>query len=298
LSTLTKVLIVLLTVFSIFLCGIVVTYVGNTENQRKLADDNQRKLNAAEKAKDAAQQDLEDANKKAENEKAQLNAQLTELDSRIKTLAAELDNAKRDNNQLVQKVASMTATVETVYAGAQQQTALFEAAQKEVQNLRTEQANRKRELDETNLMLEERMAIVTQLQDKVRRLTEENQDLQTRVNLYLQQYGRMTTRPATTVVPRNATVQPAQMTMPVPTPQTKTIGLNGRVTEVDMKNRMASISIGSAAGVRPDMKFYVIRGDRFVANIVILDVSPDKAVGILDLVQMDPQVGDTVTTNL
>jgi hypothetical protein len=35
-----------------------------------------------------------------------------------------------------------------------------------------------------------------------------------------------------------------------------------------------------------------------VANILILNVDPDKAVGILDLVKMDPQVGDTVTTNL
>ena len=65
-----------------------------------------------------------------------------------------------------------------------------------------------------------------------------------------------------------------------------------------MSKRLAQISIGSAAGVRQDMKFYVIRGDRFVANILILEVSPDAAVGILDLVQVPPQVGDSVATNL
>ena len=69
---------------------------------------------------------------------------------------------------------------------------------------------------------------------------------------------------------------------------------------MDLQNRLAEISIGTAAGVRQDMKFHVIRGDQFVADILILEVWPDKAVGILDLVQqgMQPQAGDKVATNL
>jgi cell shape-determining protein MreC len=183
---------------------------------------------------------------------------------------------------------------------AQEQTALFKAAHEEIEGLRADQSNRGKELDETNLLLTAKMSITAQLEEKVRRLTEENQDLQARLNQYLQQYGRMATRPATTVMPRSTAVQPvpAATPLPAPAPQTRPIGLTGRVTGVDLKNRMAAISIGSAAGVRQDMKFYVIRGDQFVANILILNVDPDKAVGILDLVKMDPQVGDTVTTNL
>ena len=50
-STLTKVLIVLLTVFSIFLCGIVVTYVANADNQKKIAQDATRDLRAARTAR-------------------------------------------------------------------------------------------------------------------------------------------------------------------------------------------------------------------------------------------------------
>jgi hypothetical protein len=141
------------------------------------------------------------------------------------------------------------------------------------------------------------MSIVAQLEEKVRQLTQENQELQNRLNQNLQPFGRMTTRPPTTVAPGTPTVRPAQAAQQGP-PQARPIGLNGRVTAVDMKNRLAQISIGTAAGVRQDMKFYVTRGDRFVANILILDVSPDKAVGILDLVQVEPQIGDAVTTNL
>jgi hypothetical protein len=46
------------------------------------------------------------------------------------------------------------------------------------------------------------------------------------------------------------------------------------------------------------MKFHVTRGDRFVCDIVISDVDADKAIGSLDLVQIDPQPGDSATTNL
>jgi Na+-transporting NADH:ubiquinone oxidoreductase subunit NqrC len=57
LSTLTKVLIVLLTVFSLFLSGIVVTFVANQDNQRQKADNTKRLLDAAERTRDNAQQE-------------------------------------------------------------------------------------------------------------------------------------------------------------------------------------------------------------------------------------------------
>ncbi len=294
-STLTKVLIVLLTVFAIFLCGIVVTYVANAENQRERADRLQRENQAARRTQESALLDLENEKKAAQALKAQLDAQINELGLQVKQLQAELDGVKRENAQLLQNVAAMAATVETANATAKQQTQLFETAQQEVQNLRTEQSNRRKELDETNQMLMEKMAVIAQLQEKNRGLTEENQELETRLNQYLQQYGRIATRPPTTVPPGTTVVRPVQ---PAPPPKTRPIALNGKVMAVDMKNRLAQISIGSAAGVRQDMKFYVTRGDRFVANILILEVSPDTSVGILDLVQVQPQVGDNVATNL
>ncbi len=294
-STLTKVLIVLLTVFAIFLCGIVVTYVANAENQRERADRLQREIQSARRTQEAAVLDLENEKQAAQALKAQLNEQINELGLQVKQLQAELDGVKRENAQLVQKVAAMAATVETANATATQQTQLFETAQQEVQALRADQSNRKKELDETNQMLMEKMAVIAQLQEKNRRVTEENQEIETRLNQYLQQYGRIAARPATTVPPGARAVRPVQ---PVVPPKTKPIALNGKIMAVDMSKRLAQISIGSAAGVRQDMKFYVTRGDRFVANILILEVSPDTAVGILDLVQVPPQVGDSVATNL
>jgi len=300
LSTLTKVLIVLLTVFSIFLCGIVVTYVANAENQKERADGLQRNIRAAQSKEEQAQKDLEDEKQRAQSEKTQLDAELNKLGMQIKSLQGELDVANRERNQLVQKVASMASTVETANAASKQQTSLFEAAQQEVQSLRTEQTNSRKDLDETNQTLLEKMTVIAQLEDQVRRLTEENQQIETQLNQYLQQYGRIAAKPPTTVATRSTTVQPVQPGVTAPAAPTRTIALNGKVTAVDLKNKLAEISIGADAGVKQDMTFHVIRGDRWVANMLILDVSPDRAVGIIDRSEqgMEPRAGDIVATNL
>jgi len=67
---------------------------------------------------------------------------------------------------------------------------------------------------------------------------------------------------------------------------------------VDLKNSMAGISLGSADGVKGGMKFHVTRGDQFLCDILIIDVDAEEAVGVLDLVQQQPRVGDKVSTNL
>ncbi len=297
-STLTKVLIVLVTVSSIFLCGIVDTYVAVAVNQRERADGLQRSIQAAKRSEDAALAELDQEKQRAQNEKDQLNAQLHQLDLQVKKLEAALTEAKLLNTQLTQEVAKQTGLANLAGALAADQTASLKTTQQEVKTLLADQTNRETELKELDESLTERMSIIAQLEEKNRRLTEENQELATRLNQYLQQYGRMTVRPQTTVAPRSTTVQPAQPVPAAVSQQTRTIGLNGRITAVDMKNRLAEISIGSAAGVRQDMTFHIIRGDRWAAKMLILDVSPDKAVGILDLVQVEPQVGDVVTTNL
>jgi len=295
LSTLTKVLIVLLTVFSIFLCGIVVTYVASAQNQKEIAKGWQTKVQGAERREADAQQQLEDEKLRAQAEKAKLNEQILAFDTQIKALQGELDMAKRERDQWSQKAAGMAATAETTTAAAQQQTALFEAEHQKVATLEAENNNHRKELDETNQMLLEKMALIADLEGKIRQLTESYQEAESRLNQYLQQYGRIATRPATTVAPKT-TVQP----MSLAPAQTRIISLNGQVTAVNMASKLAEICIGAAAGVRPEMKFHVIRGDLVVADVLILETWPDKAVGsVIPLQQgMEPRAGDRVATNL
>ncbi|MHC4126368.1 MAG: hypothetical protein ACYSRR_07965, partial [Planctomycetota bacterium] len=70
------------------------------------------------------------------------------------------------------------------------------------------------------------------------------------------------------------------------------------ISNVDLKNSMAEISLGSADGVKDGMKFHVTRGEEFICDVLIVDIDADKSVGVLDLVQKQPKVGDNVTTSL
>jgi len=99
LSTLTKVLIVLLTVFSLFLCGIVVTYVANAENQRKRADTLQQQVQSAKQRQQSAMESEAKLKEEADAQKADLNKQIADLTTLRTQLEGEIDRLKRDNSQ-------------------------------------------------------------------------------------------------------------------------------------------------------------------------------------------------------
>ena len=46
------------------------------------------------------------------------------------------------------------------------------------------------------------------------------------------------------------------------------------------------------------MKFHVSRGDEFICDILIIDTKAEESVGILELIQQQPRIGDNVATNL
>ncbi len=289
-STLTKVLIILLTVFSIFLCGIVVTYVANAENFRQKYTDTYDQLRASKEIERSTKQQLKEKIEQTDQLTKQLNEEINSLQMRIDELQANLEASEREKMQLLQRVSDMASILETANQTAKQQTQLFENAQKELDGIRALQIKQRNDLQETTVELVEKMAIIKTLEDKNRGLIEEKTELQTKLEQLLRQYGRVVA-PAEAVTARRAEVRPAR-------PLTKEIGLNGLVTAVDLENSLAEISIGSAAGVKEEMKFHVIRGDQFICDILILDVDTEKAVGILDLVQQPPKVGDKVSTNL
>lgn len=289
-STLTKVLIVLLTVFSIFLCGIVVTYVANATNQKERADKLDRDWRAARTAREAAQNDLAAAKDQADQMRRDLEAQMSGLKVTISDLEAKLESVQRENTQMAQRVRDMGASVQQANELQSSQMQLAQAAQQQVAALEAERTRLSKELAETDHALMEKMAIVAQLEEKTRQLTEANQDLETRLSQYLRQYGQAAAAPAP-VTQRTGIVQLA-------TPVARDIDLNARVTAVDIRNSLAELSIGSAAGVRPDMRFHVTRDQQFVCDVRILEVGPDQSVGILERIQVSPRVGDAAATNL
>jgi len=290
LSTLTKILIVLLTLSSIFLCGIVVTYVANADNYMQ-------KYDALKADKDSLSKEVKDltkqVNEKIEQKKQledKLNGEIASLKGGIGELQTNFNNAEREKAVLLQKVNNWTSITKDFYQTTDKQGQLLKNTLDELNKVQAEQIRQGKELNETTAALVEKMAIIETLEAENKRVLEEKTELQNRLDQFLQPIGKIAAEPVA-VTPRETAAQPAAA-------EARDIALQGLITEVDLKNRMASISIGTADGVREGMKFHVTRGEEFLCDILIIDVDAEEAVGVLELVQQQPKVGDNVSTNL
>ncbi len=289
-SLLTKILIVLLTISSIFLCGIVVTYVAHADNYRQMYNDLKDERNAFEEnvkgltkqlnEKIDEKQRLED---KLNREIASLTIKFEELQSQFKIVEAEKEDALR-------RVNSWAAIVRDFYETTDKQGQLLKNTIAEKTRLEAEQIKDRKELDELTTSLEEKMAIIVMLDEKTKLLLEKKAELQDRLDKLLQPFDKR----AAETVPFTLEKAIARPT----TPPTRDIELKGLIKVVDLKNSMASISIGTAAGVKEGMKFHVTRGADFICDILIIDVDAEEAVGVLELIKQQPKAGDNISTNL
>lgn len=288
-STLTKILIVLLTLSSIFLCGIVVTYVANADNYRQKYDDLKTdKDSLSKKVEDLTKQVNENIGQKKQVEN-KLSSEITSLKAEKGELQTNLDNAEREKAALLQKVNSWTSITKDFYQTNDKQGQLLKNTLDELNKVQAEQIRQHKELNETTTALVEKIAIIETLEAENKRLLEEKTELQNKLDRFLQPIGK-TAAAAVPVTPREEAARPATTE--------RDIALQGLVTAVDLKNSMATISIGTADGVKEGMRFHVTRGNEFLCDILIIDADTKEAVGVLELVQQQPNVGDTVSTNL
>jgi len=292
LSTLTKVLIVLLTISSIFLCGIVVTYVSNAENYRQMYNKLKADKNAAvENEKDAKKQlnlAIEEAGKQEQKLKDEINA----LKIQVGQLETQLAEAKRKADEAVAQE-NVWKDINTKFLSTNDQLRkLLEDKLAELNSVDARRIQGDKELKETTDTLIQKMAIIDSLEKQLKLQLEEKTGLQSQLGSRLQRTGQTVAAPVT--------VTPLKETARVAIPAVD-IGLNGLITTVDMDNSLAEISIGGANGVKQNMKFHVTRADKFICDIVILDVEPENAIGTLELMDVtkeQPKAGDNVSTNL
>ena len=298
-STLTKALIIALTICSFFLCGIVVTYVANAADYRQKYNTIRTEKDAAVQKGNSAKTQLNENIAKTDREKNKLNNQIGSLERKLSEAQADLTEAERQKALLTEKVNNWTAIVMDFSKTAEDQGQLLKNTLSELRKTQAEQIKKDKELKQTTTTLVEKMAIISTLEEKNKRLLEERADLNNKLNQLLRQYGKVVA-PSMPVTRRKSVARPASPVRPAQTAPAaaEDMGLKGQVTAVDSKHSMAEISIGRAQGVSENMKFHVTRGDEFICDILILDVDSERAVGILDLVQQMPRVGDKVSTNL
>jgi hypothetical protein len=293
LSTLTKVLIVLLTVASIFLCGIVVTYVAGAVDYKQKFDDLSRRYQAAKEGEDNANSQFNELKNKTDEEKLALNKQLAALQEQISSLRADLKKTEIDRDDARRKEDSWEAAAKDFSKTVETNDKLRNDAIAEQQKTTAELIKEQAEHKQTATALLEKMTIISVLEDKAKQLLEEKTALQNKLDRMLQQYGKIVAES----VPVTATPEEARVAPPA-----KDIDLKGLITSVDLPNKLAEISIGEADGVKKGMRFHATRGETFVCDVVILDVEPEKAVGWLELLkegpENQPKVSDQVRTNL
>jgi len=269
----------------------VVTYVANADNYRQqytdLRTDND---SLSKKAEDLTKQINEkiEQKKQAENK---LNDEITSLKAQKSELQTNFDNAEREKAALLQKVNSWASITQDFYQTTDKQGQLLKNTLEELNKVQAEQISQRKELNETTATLVEKMAIIETLGAENKRLLEEKAELQGKSDQFLQPVGKVSAG-TTPVTPRGDTARPATTTAG------SEIALQGLITAVDSKNSMATISIGTADGVKEGMRFHVTRGEVFLCDILIIDTDTEQAVGVMELVQQQPNIGDAVSTNL
>jgi hypothetical protein len=284
---------VLLTLASIFLCGIVVTYVANAVDYKEKYDSQNSRYQSAIQRADNAESNFNRLKEETDQAKLDLNNRIAALEQRISSLNADLkktqterDLARRLKDGRDEEVAAFAKTVEV-------NNQLRSAAESELKQTEAELIQEQAEHEGTTAALLEKIAIIGVLEAKSKQLLEEKTDLQKQLDKMLKQYGKIT-GPADLVT---AMKEPARVAPPV-----KDIDLQGMITDVDVQERLVEVSIGRADGVKEGMRFHATRGDQFVCDIVILDVLPEKATGWVDLLekgmQNQPRVNDKISTNL
>jgi cell shape-determining protein MreC len=256
----------------------VAIYVASADNYRQKYDN----LRAERDSLDKKVQDY-----------TKLSTEITSLKTENSELQTKFDNADRENAALVQKLDSWASITKDFQTTNDKQGQLLKNTLEELNKVQTEQVRQRKELDETTKALEEKMAIIETLQTENKRMQEERVELQNRLDKFLQPIGK-TAAAAVSVTPREGTARPDITTET----EERDIALQGLVTAVDLKNSLATISIGTADGVKEGMRFHVTRGNEFLCDILIIDVDAKEAVGAIELVQQQPNVGDTVSTNL
>ena len=286
-SPFTKVLIILLSLFSIFLCGAVVTYVGNVNNYKVLSEE-LKSLNQSLVAENTSlQRRFNEKMALMKELEAKLNEKIQLLEDQKSKLDVELRNSRRISLEYQGRVnswAGVLTSFEQTIANLEQSLKL---TQQQLSKAHSEGIKDRKELNEITASLYERIVQMQALEADRRRLLEAKLSLEEQIN-------RLSGPDAEAVsfelvTPQRGLARPAATV-------SGRVALQGLITEVSKS--LVSISLGSEDGMKKNMVLQVFRGDEFICNLVVTNVDINKSAGVLELVQQNPIVGDYVTTRL
>jgi hypothetical protein len=274
---------VLLSVFSLLLVGMVVTFVGNSNNY-KASYEEQITLNAVMQGTvtEATRQYNELVKKSGELQK-NLQDEILNLKAEKDLLASELRKSERLSMQYQNQANSMTSVLAGLDQSVKNLLASLTKTQKELDEARAEGIKSQKELNQMTSDLYEKIVQLQSIEAERRRLLEQKTELEKQA--------------ATVGTPREivapVTPLPNQMASPAVAAPAGT-DIKGLIVEIE--GNLVTLSVGSADGVAKNMVFHVTRGDRFVCDVIITNVDINRSAGTLDLVVQQPQVNDIAST--
>lgn len=295
-STLTKILIVLLTFGTIFVCSMVVTYVATTENYKQAYEKLRSENQGLKATVSGFKQQINDASATMRQLEAKKNEKIQTLQAIKNQLEVELANTERNRAELLERINSWAGVVKGLSQTNTNLEQSLKLAQDELNKTREEALKLRKNLDEITAALNVKMVQLEAMETERKRLLEHKVALEQQLTGFSGSTERTSFKYGQTGGAFGAVTR-AKDTVTVAEKATGQIVLQGLLTEVDLKNSMATVSMGSADGIQEGMRLHVTRGDTFICDILITDVDTDAAVGILELVQHHPEVGDNAANN-
>lgn len=283
-ATLTKVLVIIAAVLSLFLSALVISYSFNTD--QILQDrDNQVAQTLAAKGQLADYTAQASAAKVAwDKEREALNTQLTDREGRARELErvnAELTRSKAKAEQDLQaitlKIAELGETVKT-------QATLLTGYRDEVTSLR-----------KNELRFREQ---AVQSDDRISDLESQNEVLTQSVRALREQLeeARLAREGGSSMGVFSASSKEPFVDTGIPV----TGSIENVTTDPSTGSTLVKINLGSNDRIRENQKLFISRGNQFVANLVIVKTDMRYAIGRVDTLNREVSVqnGDSVTTRL
>lgn len=287
-TTLTKVFIVILTVFAIAFSMLVMQYTLTATNYRELAESAQQTADNANKVARAMESQQKIRTAQLEKAISNLKEQSAELRTEFDKLATErtaLQDELLAGRGIVQSLTLETTQLNDLFKTADSERRLRQDqladTRKQLRRLQTENFR----LAEINLRLEQDKAFH---EKTIRLLRTRNQDLSETVMELRSSLQRAGTETAA------AEIAPAEAIGAIAERQAAPI--MGKISEI--RRTSASISIGSAHGVKSGMEFIIFRGANYLGKLRITKVWPSQAAGELRQVQGTIRAGDDVADKL
>jgi len=281
LSILTKVFIVLQTVFALVLAPLVIVFVGQQDNYKKDVEKANLAKVAAQVQVTKAGKDISALTESFNKLAADNNNQTASLKREVDDRDAKISGLEREKDSFALKASEADIALKQTISSVDALKSLLTSRDKEVSEIRPRLVDLTQKAEDVNRKNGELLIEVEQAKKAIRTLQE--------ALVASQQRG-----PATGINQAGQQVtQAAAPTIVAPNV------VNGRVNQVQELNGKVylTMSLGGRDGVQNGTKFVISRGSNFVADAVVERVAPDQSVAVVTLSQAAIQVNDVVSSN-